>query len=445
MPSLLICSTSAHGHVAPLLPIASELVTAGFRVRFLTGAKFRSAVERTGAEHLALPADADLDDHDLDGQFPDRARLTGVARMKFDLVQLFLKPVPAQLRAVREAVAAEPTDAVLAEPLFVGGGAYLLQRSTPTDPMVIIAGTLPLSISSRDTAPFGFGLQPLKGPLGRLRNAVLQFAAEKIVFGSVQRTAERIIRETTGKDLPCFVMDWPAQADAIVQFSVPGFEYPRSDLPDRVHFVGPLSLPTTEPATLPDWWADLDQDQAVIIVNQGTVANQDYDQLIAPALTALGRPAGTAADPLIVVTTGGRPLDTLPQPLPDNVRAATYLPFDQLLPKADLMITNGGYGGVHAALRHGVPLIVAGTTEDKVEVGARVTYTGVGINLATNRPTPPQLAEAVRTVLGDGRYTAAATRLGNEIGRAPGVAAIRSLIEERRRTAAGGLSSKDEV
>ncbi|MFC7622505.1 glycosyltransferase [Microlunatus sp. GCM10028923] len=444
MPSLLICSTSAHGHVAPLLPIAAELVAAGHRVRFLTGAMFRAAVERTGAEHLALPAGADLDD-DLDQRFPERARLTGVARMRFDLVELFLKPVPAQLRAVQEAVAAEPTDAVLTEPLFVGGSAYLLQRSGPADPMVIIAGTLPLSLSSRDTAPFGFGLPPFPGPIGRLRNAVLQFVAEKIIFGSVQRAADRIIRQATGSPLPCFVMDWPRLADAIVQFSVPGFEYPRSDLPDRVHFVGPLSLPTTEPAARPDWWADLDQDRPVILVNQGTVANQDYDELIAPALTALGRPAGEATDPLIVVTTGGRPLDTLPQPLPDNVRAATYLPFDQLLPKTDLMITNGGYGGVHAALRHGVPLIVAGTTEDKVEVGARIAYTGVGINLATNRPTPPQLAEAVRTVLGNGRYTAAAARLSNEIARAPGVSAIRSLIEEGRRTAPGGLSSKDEV
>lgn len=444
MTSLLICSTSAHGHVAPLLPIATELVAAGLRVRFLTGAEFRTAVERTGAEHLPLPGAADLDG-DLDRRFPERARLSGIARMKFDLVELFLKPVPAQLRAVREAVAAEPTDAVLVEPLFIGGGAYLLQRSAPSDPMVIIAGTLPLSLSSRDTAPFGLGLPPLPGPVGRIRNAALQFFAEKIIFGSVQRTAEQIIRETTGTALPCFVMDWPAQADAIVQFSVPGFEYPRSDLPDRVHFVGPLSLPTTEPTALPGWWAELDQDRPVIIVNQGTVANQDYDQLIAPALTALGRPTDGAEDPLVVVTTGGRALDTLPQPLPANVRAETYLPFDQLLPKADLMITNGGYGGVHAALRHGVPLIVAGTTEDKVEVGARISYTGVGINLATNRPTPPQLAEAARTVLSDRGYRTAAARLGDEIAKAPGVSAIRSLIAEGRRIPPGELSSKHEV
>ncbi|MHA7275999.1 glycosyltransferase [Arthrobacter sp. Hz1] len=36
-----------------------------------------------------------------------------------------------------------------------------------------------------------------------------------------------------------FFMDWPRAADHLVQFTVPEFEYPRSDLPASVHFVGP--------------------------------------------------------------------------------------------------------------------------------------------------------------------------------------------------------------
>jgi UDP:flavonoid glycosyltransferase YjiC (YdhE family) len=58
------------------------------------------------------------------------------------------------------------------------------------------------------------------------------------------------------------------------------------------------------------------------------------------------------------------------------------------------MITNGGYGGVQHALRHGVPVIVAGETADKAEVAARVQYTGAGIDLGTARrprlPSPQQ-------------------------------------------------------
>ncbi len=51
--------------------------------------------------------------------------------------------------------------------------------------------------------------------------------------------------------------------------------------------------------------------------------------MIAPALAAL-----TDEYVLIVVSTGGRPLDTLP-PLPANARAAQYLPYDGLLPCTD--------------------------------------------------------------------------------------------------------------
>ena len=36
------------------------------------------------------------------------------------------------------------------------------------------------------------------------------------------------------------------------------------------------------------------------------------------------------------------------------------------------MVTNGGYGGVQLALAHGVPLVVAGNTEEKGEIAARV-------------------------------------------------------------------------
>ena len=65
-------------------------------------------------------------------------------------------------------------------------------------------------------------------------------------------------------------------------------------------------------------------------------------------------------------------------PLPPNTYVAEYLPHDVLLPKVDVMVTNGGYGAVQRALSTGVPLVVAGDTEDKPEVAARVAWSGAG-------------------------------------------------------------------
>ncbi len=182
------------------------------------------------------------------------------------------------------------------------------------------------------------------------------------------------------------MFDWGRRADALVQFSVPSFEYPRTDTPGNLHYIGPLSS-TVSAAPLPDWWSDLDGSRPVIHVTQGTVANTDYDQVIAPALRALADD-----DVLIVVATGGRPLDTLP-PLPANARAATYLPYDELLPRTAVYVTNGGYGGVQCALRYGVPIVTTGGKEDKPEVGARVAWSGVGRRIRSRTAIPTGAAQ----------------------------------------------------
>jgi UDP:flavonoid glycosyltransferase YjiC (YdhE family) len=75
-----------------------------------------------------------------------------------------------------------------------------------------------------------------------------------------------------------------------------------------------------------------------------------------------------------------------------------------LLPKIDLLVTNGGYGSVSQALAAGVPIVSAGLTEDKAEVGARIEWSGVGLNLATNRPTVDALRWAVERVLTEQRF-----------------------------------------
>jgi UDP:flavonoid glycosyltransferase YjiC (YdhE family) len=70
----------------------------------------------------------------------------------------------------------------------------------------------------------------------------------------------------------------------------------------------------------------------------------------------------------------------------------------------DVFVTNGGYGSVNQAMSFGIPLVTAGPTEDKADVNARVAWSGVGINLATNEPTPQALHEAIRTVLDKPNY-----------------------------------------
>jgi UDP:flavonoid glycosyltransferase YjiC (YdhE family) len=176
-----------------------------------------------------------------------------------------------------------------------------------------------------------------------------------------------------------------------------------------VHFVGtpPIIANQVPP---PSWAEELDGTRKIVLVTQGTVANHNFNLLVAPTLAALA----DEPDILVIATAGGRPVDAIPGKVPSNARIASYLPFEWLLPNVDVLVTNGGYGSVNQALSFGIPLVTAGLTEDKADVNARVAWSGVGINLATNEPTAEALREAVRTVLDQPRYQFRATQIADE-------------------------------
>jgi UDP:flavonoid glycosyltransferase YjiC (YdhE family) len=196
----------------------------------------------------------------------------------------------------------------------------------------------------------------------------------------------------------------------IAALTVPSFEFPRN-FPPSVHFIGtPPIIPDQAP--LPRWAHELDGSRKVVLVTQGTLANHNFGLLIGPTLAALAN----EPDLLVIATAGGRPVDAIPGPIPANARLSQYLPFEWVLPKVDVFVTNGGYGSVNQAMSFGIPLVTAGLTEDKADVNARVAWSGVGIDLATNEPTPQALREAVRTVLENPNYRQRASSMADEFG-----------------------------
>lgn len=419
MSSIIIASVPAHGHVTPLLTIAENFVKRGDDVRFITGSSFAEKVAATGAIYIPLPAEADFG-QDLLAHFPERARLKGLKAIAFDVENVFARPAKAQYEALVAALAARPADVVLAEPVFLGA-TFLLEHRRPARLAVVMCSVTPLSIDSRDTAPFGMGLPPAR-LFNRRRNAAL-LAVQRRVLRHANQTVNDQYRQVHGADMPGTMADWGRRADALVHLSVPSFEYPRSDAPPNLYFAGPLCATGTQ-AQLPPWWGDLDGTRPVIHVTQGTVANTDYEQLIAPTLRAFADD-----DVLVVVATGGRPLDSLPA-LPANARAATYLPYDELLARTDVYVTNGGYGGVQCALRCGVPIVATGGKEDKPEVGARVAWSGVGRRIRTERPTPRRLRRDILAVLKQPRYRQASRRIAAEMAAAPGFAGVAGIVDQ---------------
>lgn len=407
MASIIVCSGPHDGHVSPMLGVARRLIDRGHRVRFLTGPAYQEAVRAVGAEFVPLGAGAEYT--------PPASSAKGIAAVREGVRVLVIEPARGQFEALSAAIQAEPTDLVLAEVTFVGAGT-LSGLPLEDRPPVIACGILPLTLSSADCAPFGLGLAPGRGPAARLRNRALNWLVEKILLRDSDRQVDAIMRELTGVGLEgLFMLDWPRRAELIAQFTVPEFEYPRSDAPANLRYFGPTARHVPSGIARPEWWGDLNGSRPVVYVTQGTVSNTDFSALVAPTLEALAQ-----EDVTVVVSTGRRPLADLP-PLPANARAAEFLPDAELMPKVAVYVTNGGYGGLHYAMENGVPIVVAGDTEDKPEGAARVAWAGAGISLGTGRPAPAAIRDAVQKVLSDGRYQAGSRRIGAAIAASPGV------------------------
>jgi UDP:flavonoid glycosyltransferase YjiC (YdhE family) len=379
---------------------------------------FRERVEATGAQFTPFVHARDLDGNGPD-EFAPGHKHTGLASLKRALKHLFIDNAPRMMQDVADIDRDFHADLILIDPAFIGGGWYREVSGLP----VALLNVHPMGLSSRDTAPANLGLLPSASLLGRLRNRALNWSIEHVLFRDVQQHWNAM-RKSIGLPPTGWFYDTAAQAELYMQLTVPSFEYPRSDLIPQAHFIGIMPVPAPPSWTPPAWWNELDGSRPIVHVTQGTVANVSPD-LIAPAIAGLA-----AEDVLVVVTTGGPPVEQLKLgPLPANARVATFLPYAELLPRTGVMVTNGGYGGTQLALSHGLPIAAAGTSEDKMEVSARVAWSGVGINLKTERPTPTQVRNAVRSLRDDPRYRQRAQALQAEYARYEAVTRGVELVE----------------
>lgn len=437
MYSFLLAGPPFYGHVNPMLTVAKELVERGHEVRYLTGRRFAEAVTRTGATHVPLPEDADFDDRTMAEQ--EGPRLSGLDEIRQDVIHACIDPAASQYRALRAECAARPTDVVIADPTFFGA-ALLAAHPAHERPLIIGGGILPLMLSSKHAPPFGMGASPSRGPWNTLRNTALNALVQHVALRRVQQAYATVFEGIHDRRPDYFAFDWYRAIDAVVQFTVPSFEYPRPDAGVDLHFAGPVNRVSIMQADLPEWWDELKGDRPVVVATQGTFRNADLSEVIHPTIAALAD-----EDVIVVVTTGGRPVANI-GPLPANVRAAEYIPYHELFPLTDAYVTNGGYGGIHFAMQYGVPVVTAGDTEDKPESCARVAWTGIGINLRTGQPSVDTMRRAIKRVLTEPSFRANSRRLSREIAEARGVDTVIDLVQElmvTRTVSLDTLSRKD--
>ncbi len=411
MSNILICAFPNPGHVTPMLAVGLHLASLGHTVTFHTGEVFRSQVETAGLRFAEMTGRANID-YRNPWDSAGREKLTERDRILHHIKYWFIDPLPDQHRRLQQILEETPVDLIMTSSMYLGCFPMLLSLGERRPP-VIGCGVTPLILRSIDC-----GLTSHDATTeGRKRNQEEHLQLER-AFQPIADQLNLALAECAAPPISGFWSDSIyTMPDLFLQFTGDAFEFPRSDMPSKVKYVGPV-LPNKSAAFKePEWWSELDGSKPVVLVTQGTLANFDLQELVQPTLTALEH------DNALVIAATGR-ADTGDLTTPANAKVEAFIPFVRLLPKVDVLITNGGYGAVQQALSCGVPLVAAGDTEEKAFTAARVDWTGAGINLETRRPTPKQIRTAVHTVLAGSQYREQAQRLRQNFSRYDPLAAI---------------------
>lgn len=426
MSSIIVAAPPVTGEVQPLLQIAGGLVQRGHAVTMVTGSRFGARVAAVGARLVPLTGAADYDDRRFFEESPSAASAApGTDQLNF-LLGALVDAVPDQHRLLQELLEADPDAVLLTNSLFFGAWAVGLGAPGRTPRRWVAVGCNPVGVPSDDTGPFG-PVPPAPGEDARAANRAANAALEAVLEPSQRRVeaAMRALGATAA--VPAISRGMFTVPEVFAALTVPGLEFKRSDAPDSLHLVGVLPAPMPADGWAPPaWWPDLDADRPVVVVTQGTLANDDLGQLVAPTLDAL------ADQDVLVVAALGRGVDALPGPVPANARVEEFIPFGALLAHTNVFVTNGGFGATQQALATRVPVVVAGTTEEKPMVAARVAAAGVGRDLGTATPSPAQVRDVVLDLLDNSQVHANVDRLAAEYARHDPVTTIEHLLTNHR-------------
>jgi UDP:flavonoid glycosyltransferase YjiC (YdhE family) len=320
------------GHVSPTLPLAAKLIERGHEVLWYCGKRFEPQITGCGAIFKSYQRARDIPGDKLNEYYPERANLKGLAQSKWDM-KLIIDVAIDQCHDLEEILQYFPADVILGDTLSISVNFISEKFGLPC----AILNIMNLFMPSRDTAPDGLGIAPNSTIVGRLRNRVLNWLVFRVLFRDVN-THMNMKRSQLGLEtISDSLFDVPFnRSQLFLQPTIPAFEYPRSDLPGNVHFVGALLPPSSNCFAPPKWWPELSSDRQVVLITQGTIAN-DAQALLMPSIRGL-----MDENVLVVGTIGDQELGALDlDPMPANVHLEKFIPYDQLMPLVDVMITNG--------------------------------------------------------------------------------------------------------
>jgi MGT family glycosyltransferase len=242
-----------------------------------------------------------------------------------------------------------------------------------------------IPVPGKGIPPYGPGLKPMRGPLGRLRDALGWKVMER-VFGKAMLPGLNKLRRQHGLPelrSPIALFEPPYR---LIAMTAEPLEYHRTDLPPTVHLVG--SSPWEGPAERPAWLDEPGDPWVLVTCSTDYQGDEDLARVAAEALRD---------EPVRVLLTLADAYDESSVRTGGNLRVERFVPHSHVLPEAVAVVCHGGMGIVSKAASAGVPTVVVPFGRDQPEIARRVVECGAGVMLKPKDLTPEKLREAVRS------------------------------------------------
>ena len=342
------------------------------------------------------------------------SELSGFATFRFT-VERVKNTARMILREGPDAVRKANLDAMLIDEADMGGNVAEHLRL----PFVSIAFFPPLTKDAH-IPPFCFSWNGGQNPVARLRNRLgmrllSRIAAPIYTVVNEQRKAWNLKPLTHSTEALSPLAQITQLPDAL--------EFPTPSRPANLYYTGPfLDSQQRPPVDFP--WHQLDG-RPLIYASLGTLQNGSTAafETIANACDGLGTQLvlslGGGLDPALLPTLPGEPI------------VVRYAPQLELLQRAAAVITHAGLNTVLESLAEGVPMVAIPQGNDQPGVAARIAAKGAGIVIPNRKLTVPRLRSAIRSVLEDNKYRAAARALQNEMRKIDALETAADIIETK--------------
>jgi zeaxanthin glucosyltransferase len=382
------------GHYKPMAALARELVSRGHGATFVHQSSARALAALHGADFVPLTSSPLGEHRGVAGTIREVARQT----------DMLCHHAPDVLREIN-------ADAVITDQLEPAGGLLADYLGLPC---ITVASALPINREPGVPPPYvGWNYDP--SPRGRWRNNGGWRITDRLmrpVSAVIQRHSESFNLRPRRRIEDCF--------SSLLQLAqaVPLIDFPRAELPENFHYLGPFRHGSTEAFDLPGR-----DGRPLAFCSFGTLQGRRLKLFakVSAACANLGLQ--------LVIAHCGRLTPRQVGALPGNPLVFDYLPQEELLAEARLVITHAGFNTVLETLARGLPMLALPIAFDQPAIGARIRHAGVGEVISPRRASAFRLRKSMKRIMHEPLFEQQAHKVQQQIAAAGGVKRAADLVE----------------